>query len=140
MTIDSKKSLPATEAEYGILHVKYETGSMFYYMYDSQTLLDWVVEPVDVSNRSGAIRVELPEGFFAYKNVLYSVDNAKETEWFIAPEKRQYAVVLTEQNILMGKAKYMLHVATKITANEYHDKNFPRHRILTITTGRKEDR
>lgn len=140
MAIDIKGTDSVKDDEYGILHVKYETGSMFYYTYNSQVLLDWVLEPVDVSNRKGAIEVPLPEGFFAYKNVLYSMDDAKSTERFIAPEKRQYSVVLTGQNILMGKAKYMLNVATKITADEYHNKEFSRHRVFSITTGRKQDR
>ena len=126
--------------EYGILHVKYETGSMFYYVYDSQVLLDWVVEPIDETNRSGAIRVDLPEGYFAYKNHLYSIEDAKNTEWYIKPEERQFAVVLTEKNVLMGKAKYMLHVARRVDQHVWHGKNFPRHRMLSITTGRKEDR
>ena len=140
MTIDIQDTDSARDDKYGILHVKYETGSMFYYTYNSQALLDWVLEPVDVSERKGAIEVPLPEGFFAFKNVLYSMEDADTTEWFIAPEKRQFSVVLTEQNILMGKAKYMLNVAKRITETDYHNYNFPRHRIFSITTGRKQDR
>lgn len=121
---------------YGFNTIDVVTGEVRYSLYDSQVLLDWILEPVpeECFWRNGSIHVELPEGFFSRNNILYTdLDNVRDYG-------SKTSLILGGADPLRAKAKSIVSITYVVDRETFKAACLPDYRSFYLTNTKVKNR